>query len=104
MEGKRVSSAGNGYRNTIPDRRLTASWTRRLALGVARAMTDDRRIGEIILGVQKDLLTMGAELSSLPGDIPKPRVRIGAADAQRLEDLIDELQVVKLKKISSTPG
>ncbi|HQK80246.1 MAG TPA: ATP:cob(I)alamin adenosyltransferase, partial [Syntrophales bacterium] len=37
------------------------------ALGVARAMTDDRRIGEIILGVQKDLLTMGAELSSLPG-------------------------------------
>ena len=75
------------------------------ALGVARAMTDDRRIGEIILGVQKDLLTMGAELSSLPGDIPKLGVRIGAADAQRLEDLIDELQqVVKLKKEFIYPG
>ncbi|MDI9569250.1 MAG: cob(I)yrinic acid a,c-diamide adenosyltransferase [Pseudomonadota bacterium] len=75
------------------------------ALGVARAMTDDRRIGEIILGVQKDLLTMGAELSSLPEDVPKLGVRIGAADARRLEDLIDELQqVVKLKKEFIYPG
>jgi cob(I)alamin adenosyltransferase len=41
------------------------------ALGVARALTSNRRIKDIILDVQKDLLIMGAELSSLPEDIQK---------------------------------
>ena len=68
------------------------------ALGVVRAMTKDQRIKDIILSVQKDLLTMGAELSSLSEDIPKLSIRIGAGDVQRIEDLIDELQKnVKLK-------
>ena len=75
------------------------------ALGVARAMTADGRIKEIILGVQKDLLVMGAELSCLPEDMAKLGVRIGAADARRLEDLIDELQqVVTLKREFIYPG
>ena len=41
------------------------------ALGVARAATNNQKIKEIILSVQKDLLIMGAELSSLPEDIQK---------------------------------
>jgi len=75
------------------------------ALGVVRAMTKDQRIKEIILGVQKDLITMGAELSCLRDDIPKLGVRIGAGDVQRIEDLIDSLQEkVKLKNEFIYPG
>ena len=61
-------------------------------LGVARAMTINPKIKDIILSVQKDLLTIGAELSSLPEDVPKLAVRIGERDGKRLEDLIEELQ------------
>jgi len=75
------------------------------ALGVARAMAKDQRIKDIILSVQKDLLTMGAELSSLSEDIPKLGIRIGAGDVQRIEDLIDDLQKnVKLKNEFIYPG
>lgn len=75
------------------------------ALGVVRAMTKESRIKGIVLSVQKDLLTMGAELSSLSEDIPKLSVRIGAGDVQRIEDLIDELQKnVKLKNEFIYPG
>jgi cob(I)alamin adenosyltransferase len=75
------------------------------ALGVVRAMAKEARIKDIILGVQKDLLTMGAELSSLAADIPKLAVRIGAGDVQRIEDLIDDLQkYVKLKNEFIYPG
>jgi len=75
------------------------------ALGVVRAMTKDQRIKDIILSVQKDLLTMGAELSSLSEDIPKLSIRIGAGDVQRIEDLIEDLQKnVKLKNEFIYPG
>jgi len=75
------------------------------ALGVVRAMTKDQRIKDIILSVQKDLLTMGAELSSLSEDISKLSIRIGAGDVQRIEDLIDDLQKnVKLKNEFIYPG
>ena len=75
------------------------------SLGVVRAMTKDQRIKDIILSVQKDLLTMGAELSSLSEDIPKLSVRISAGDVQRIEDLIDDLQKnVKLKNEFIYPG
>ena len=40
-------------------------------LGVARAGTKNQRIREILLGVQKDLLTLGAVLSTLPEDLDK---------------------------------
>jgi cob(I)alamin adenosyltransferase len=63
------------------------------------------RIKEIILSVQKDLLTLGAELSSLPTDAPKLAVRIGEADVQRLEDLIDDLEKsVVLRREFIYPG
>jgi cob(I)alamin adenosyltransferase len=75
------------------------------ALGVVRAMTKDQRIKDIVFSVQKDLLTMGAELSSLSEDISKLSIRIDAGDVQRIEDLIDELQKnVKLKNEFIYPG
>ena len=75
------------------------------ALGVARAATNNLNIKEIILSVQKDLLTMGAELSSQPEDIQKLGRRIGAGDVQRLEKIIDELQEnVTLKNEFIYPG
>jgi cob(I)alamin adenosyltransferase len=75
------------------------------ALGVARAATKNPNIKEIILSVQKDLLTMGAELSSQPEEIQKLGLRIGAGDVQRLEKIIDELQEnVTLKNEFIYPG
>jgi cob(I)alamin adenosyltransferase len=74
-------------------------------LGVARAATKNPNIKEIILSVQKDLLTMGAELSSQPEDIQKIGRRIGAGDVQRLEKIIDELQEnITLKNEFIYPG
>lgn len=75
------------------------------ALGVARATTGNQKIKDIILGVQKDLLIMGAELSTLPDDIQKLTRRIGDADVHRLEGFIDELQnAVPLKNEFIYPG
>jgi cob(I)alamin adenosyltransferase len=74
-------------------------------LGVARAMTRNRKIKDIILDVQKDLLIMGAELSALPEDIQKLSHRIAEADVHRLEKLIDDLQKdVQLKNEFIYPG
>lgn len=75
------------------------------ALGVARAMTENQRIKDIILDVQKDLLVMGAELSSLPEDIDKITQRIGEGDVGRLEGIIDELQKdFEMPKVFIYPG
>ena len=75
------------------------------ALGVARASTKNQKIKDIILSVQKDLLIMGAELSSVPEDIQKLTRRIGEGDIQRLEQIIDELQKnITLKNEFIYPG
>ncbi len=75
------------------------------ALGVARATTKNQKIKDIILNVQKDLLIMGAELSSVPEDIQKLTRRIGEGDIKRLEEIIDELQKnITLKNEFIYPG
>jgi cob(I)alamin adenosyltransferase len=75
------------------------------ALGVARATTKNQKIKDIILSVQKDLLVMGAELSSVPEDIQKLTRRIGEGDIKRLEEIIDELQKnITLKNEFIYPG
>jgi cob(I)alamin adenosyltransferase len=75
------------------------------ALGVARAMTKNVKIANIILDVQKDLLIMGAELSTMPEDIQKLSRRIAETDVRRLEELIDDLQKnVQLKNEFIYPG
>ncbi len=74
-------------------------------LGVARAMTKSGRVRDILLAVQKDLLTLGAELSTLPEDLPKLTLRIGEGEVRRVEDLIDDLQKdITLKKEFIYPG
>jgi cob(I)alamin adenosyltransferase len=75
------------------------------ALGVARAATKNRRIKDILLGVQKDLLTLGAVLSTLPEDLDKLKIGIGEPDVSRIETLIDDLQKnVTLKNEFIYPG
>jgi cob(I)alamin adenosyltransferase len=74
-------------------------------LGVARASTNNPRIKGIILNVQKDLLVLGAELSTLPEDLSKLSRRINEADAKRIEEIIDDLQHhVQLKNEFIYPG
>lgn len=74
-------------------------------LGVARAMTTNQKIKEVLLTVQKDLLILGAELSALPDDIGKLGKRIDGMDIKRIEDTIDELQKnVRLKNEFIYPG
>jgi len=74
-------------------------------MGVAKAMTRSQKIKDILFAVQKDLLMMGAELSAFPKDVKKLSKRIGEADVQRIEDLIDDLQKdVKLKNEFIYPG
>jgi cob(I)alamin adenosyltransferase len=74
-------------------------------MGVARAMARSQKIKDILFAVQKDLLMMGAELSALPKDVKQLSKRIGEADVQRIEDLIDDLQKeVKLKNEFIYPG
>jgi len=74
-------------------------------LGVARAMAKNGKVKEIILSVQKDLLTIGADLSALPEDLHHLKRRIGEGDVGRLEEIIDDLQKdVKLKGEFIYPG
>lgn len=75
------------------------------ALGVARASTNNQKIKDIVLSVQKDLLIMGAELSSVPEDIQKLTRRISEEDVKRLNEIIDELQkYITLKNEFIYPG
>ncbi len=74
-------------------------------LGVARAMTKNGRVKDILLAVQKDLLTLGAELSTLPEDLSRLTLRIGEREVRRIENLIDDLQQeVTLKNEFIYPG
>lgn len=74
-------------------------------LGVARAMTENQTIRDIILDVQKDLLIMGAELSSFPEDLDKLTHRIDEKAVSRIENIIDTLQNdVELPKEFIYPG
>jgi len=74
-------------------------------LGVAKAATDNQKIKDIIFDIQKDLLVIGAELSTLPEDYDKLARTITQEDADRLENVIDDLQKnVTLKREFIYPG
>ena len=74
-------------------------------LGVARAMTKNGRVKDILLSVQKDLLTLGAELSTFPDELSRLTLRIGEGEVRRIENLIDDLQQeVTLKNEFIYPG
>ncbi|MFH1758062.1 MAG: cob(I)yrinic acid a,c-diamide adenosyltransferase [Pseudomonadota bacterium] len=75
------------------------------ALGIARAAATELKTKEIILGLQKDLLILGAELATVAEDMKKYSYQITAEHVARLERLIEALQAeVKLKKEFILPG
>lgn len=75
------------------------------ALGVVRAATKNQWIKDIVLDVQKDLLILGGEFSTLPEDIDKLTKRIAESDVQKLGKLIDDLQKdVQMKNEFIYPG
>jgi len=75
------------------------------ALGVAKAGTENQKIKDIIFAVQKDLLVMGAELSTLSEDYKKLSRTITQDDVDRLENIIEELQKdFTMKKEFIYPG
>lgn len=60
-------------------------------LGVARSLTSEPSLGERLEHIQRDLFVLGAELATAPGREAKLTLpRLGAADALRLEQEIDE--------------
>lgn len=63
-------------------------------LGLARASSKEKRIKRILLQVQKQLVTVGAELSVPKGTRRPPKKIISEADVKWLEKLIDELEEV----------
>jgi len=62
------------------------------ALGMARATAANPKTKEIILSLQKDLLTLGAELATAPEDTQKFPYQITTGHVDRLDRLIEELQ------------
>jgi len=75
------------------------------ALGMARASAQKPKTREILLGIQKDLLLLGAELATERSDSSKFGYQIAAHHVEGLERLIDELQSeVALKREFIYPG
>jgi cob(I)alamin adenosyltransferase len=75
------------------------------ALGLARASARKPRTREIILGIQKDLVLLGAELATLSADVRQHAYRVTPQQVERLEGWMDELQRdVVLKKEFICPG
>jgi len=66
------------------------------ALGLARALSKKRRVQDILLSIQKELFILSGELATPIEEYPK-YVQKGAVVTvemvQRLEDLIDELEM-----------
>jgi cob(I)alamin adenosyltransferase len=75
------------------------------ALGLARASAKKAKTREIIMGIQRDLVLLGAELATLPEDASRHDYRITPRHVERLEGWIDELQRdVALKNEFICPG
>jgi cob(I)alamin adenosyltransferase len=69
-------------------------------LGLARAVSGERRIKRILLHVQKHIFTIGSELSVPKGKGPPPKKQITEADIKWLERLIEDFEEV----LSLPPG
>ena len=64
------------------------------AMGLARALSADMRVKEILLQVQREMFTVGAELATDPANHDKLEANFSVVTTEmvsRLEDLIDEL-------------
>ena len=64
------------------------------AVGLARAETDDAELGHLLLGLERDLWVLMAELATDPGNRHKltaEKSLVTAAMVERLEGLIDQV-------------
>jgi cob(I)alamin adenosyltransferase len=64
------------------------------AIGVARAATDDVELGDLLLGLERDLWVLMAELATDPANRDKltdDKSRVTDAMVERLERLIDDV-------------
>ncbi len=78
------------------------------ALGLARASTKNRRTRAVVLRIQRELFTVGAELATDPREYPKLRQHFGTvteALTRKLEEEIAELEAeVRLPRAFVVPG
>jgi cob(I)alamin adenosyltransferase len=78
------------------------------ALGLARALSQDERVQEVVKEVQRELFTVGAELATDAAEYDKLRKHFSVvtpAMTGRLEQLIDELEAeVTLPRQFIIPG
>ncbi len=77
-------------------------------LGLGRALSEDPRVREVLLAVQRELFTLGTELATDPSRydlLIKHFSPVTAEMVQRLEDSIDELAAqVELPRAFVIPG
>lgn len=62
------------------------------ALGLARALSSDPRVREIVLGMQRDLYVLMAEVATPPEHLAAVDVRVSAAQVSALESVEAALQ------------
>lgn len=62
------------------------------AIGIAASFTDDRHVKEILLKVQNDLFTVGAELASLTFKSETPMPKVTVEHVKELEEWIDAIE------------
>jgi len=64
------------------------------AMGMARGFISEPELKQVILGIQEDLILVGAELACLPDDIQKLKARITDDHARKLEELIEKYEAL----------
>jgi cob(I)alamin adenosyltransferase len=64
------------------------------AMGLARGFLSDPELKQIILGIQEDLILVGAELACLPEDVSKLNARITDDHARKIEELIEKYEAL----------
>lgn len=61
-------------------------------LGLARATCDDENINAILQALQRDTFVLGAELATLPDDLPKLKTRVTPDLTARLDAQVHEIE------------
>ena len=78
------------------------------AMGLARALCDNPRVKEILLKVQREMFTVGAELATDPAEIHRLKSNFSVVTAEMVEDLeqlIDETDAeIELPRAFIVPG
>ena len=64
------------------------------AMGLARGFVSEPELKQIILSIQEDLILVGAELASLPGDVSKLKSRITGKHARKIEEFIEKYEAL----------